>query len=289
MSDEHYANENINNSNLRKRKLHQMQDLTIDHSQYDNNDNPTKRQRITQSKNEYHLNHNTKNNSNNNNDNFEDKYFDEEFEFDEDNDCNWSDDGDLISDNLTCSYVSSNESQTKTVSRTPFVQCWSCTQCNQLNNLKDTFSKYKMKCFRCDNLYSVQSKVIPIPFDPIEQSVWKCPQCTFLNKSNVNQCEMCECNKPVEPETTAKDKQHELTEKRQLDSKYCDKNSNDLVKGYLRAMANINRSRNLCPINSTIPDVLAMIVLLHYQFCHFWNQEYTLRKWEFKTETKTET
>ena len=56
-----------------------------------------------------------------------------------------------------------------------------------------------MKCYRCDNLYEVKSKIIVIEEDvedlePV--TTWKCPQCTLLNPNEALQCEVCEFSKP---------------------------------------------------------------------------------------------
>ena len=63
----------------------------------------------------------------------------------------------------------------------------------------DTFAKYDMKCWRCDSLYEVKSKVIMIEEEEIEEplkTTWKCPQCTLINSNEVEECEVCEFAKP---------------------------------------------------------------------------------------------
>ena len=68
-------------------------------------------------------------------------------------------------------------------------------------DLKDTFAKYNMKCWRRDSMYEGKSKVIMIEEEEIEEplkTTWKCPQCTLINPNQSSQCEVCEFAKPPE-------------------------------------------------------------------------------------------
>ena len=70
-----------------------------------------------------------------------------------------------------------------------------------------------------------------------------------------------------------------------VNSRYCDAYSTKLVMGYLRAICHyyldLESTHDLCPLHSTIPRVLSLVVLRFYQFCNFWNMHYLSDHWRF--------
>ena len=62
----------------------------------------------------------------------------------------------------------------------------------------ETMSKYDMKCFRCNQAYQIESKLIKID-DECRPKVtgWKCPVCTLYNESYCDKCDACGLDKPL--------------------------------------------------------------------------------------------